>query len=537
MLISEKITLLNQITLECLSETDEIKIVKRFTDVGVKVLDADFGFAWLNSSVSKKLELVYKGSTLPYTPRPPRKGGRNYAVMKNLVIDFVIDIKEKPDTLYVSEHMESFVVIPLFFKKAVYGTIVFCFKKKEIFPENKKNLCMFIGNSIAQTITISRLLASEYSARLLAEKHEIYFKTLLENSNKIIILINPNGKIFYISSPFNKIFSYEVEDFIGNNIKDFAYDKSHHKVEKYIERILNNPNINHDTEFSYKHKDGSIHFIECTSTNMLQNESINGILMSMQDITERKHFESLRDASLLLKEEKIKTEFISNATHEIRTPLAIIKGNIDFSLMKGSKNIEFFKKTLKNINYEVDHLSSIISDLTVLTSKESMSKGGLIFKKVNLFDIINSATNRSKAIARKKNISIQINKKINKTIQKISVSGEELYLERLFINLIKNAITYGKNGGWIFIDLGKKENMIEVKISDNGIGISKDDMLYIFNRFYKKNNVANSGERPIGLGLAIVKWTAEIHGGSVSVKSEEGKGSTFTVSLPILKLD
>src|SRR3989344_9152144 len=404
-MILDKITQLNQTVLECLGETSEIKIVKAFTEAGLQVLHADFGFVWLNSAKSHALELVYKSPNLPYMPVVPREEGRNYRVLEFSTPDFVTDVKKRMDKYDVSSYMKSFVIIPLVYKQAVYGTMVLCFKKSESFSKEKRILSVFIGNSIAQTVTIRRLAINEQEARILSEKRE-----------------------------------------------------------------------------------------------------------------------------LLLNEEKVKTEFIANTTHEFRTPLAIIKGNIDLVLINDSKGVKSVKNTLDAINHEVEYLSNILADLELLTSERGSVKNRIVSKEVNMADLISRIIKRCQAIAHKKNISIKA-----KNIPRIILMGDTVYLEKAFLNLIRNAVIYGREGGWIKIDAVKIGRSVEIKIKDNGIGIDEEDLPRIFDRFYRADKSHNRSSKNTGLGLAIVKWAVNLHGGNVSVKSHKNKGSTFNVILPILK--
>src|SRR5438128_830360 len=137
-MIIDKITLLNQTVLDSFRETDELRIIKNFTDAGVKVLGADFGLVWLNSYSSKNLELVYKSPSLPFIPKFPRPDGRNFRVLKTGKPDFIKDIDKTPDARYLHGSIKSFVIIPISYKEQVYGNIVLCFKQKELFPKEKK---------------------------------------------------------------------------------------------------------------------------------------------------------------------------------------------------------------------------------------------------------------------------------------------------------------------------------------------------------------------------------------------------------------
>src|SRR3989344_2545338 len=167
----QKIILLNNTIIKCLNETDEDTIIRSFTDLGIKLLDASFGFVWFNSHSSSVFRLVYKSVSTPYTPIVPRKYGRNYQVLKNSVPDFISYIQKKSDRNNIGMYMKSFVIIPICHRGKVYGTIVLCFKNTEKFSMEKRILSEFVGNSTAQAITVHRLLASEQERRLLESEN------------------------------------------------------------------------------------------------------------------------------------------------------------------------------------------------------------------------------------------------------------------------------------------------------------------------------------------------------------------------------
>src|SRR3989338_3017653 len=151
----EKLTLLNKTILDFINENNEIKIVGAFTEVGKKILGADFGFTWLNSPHNaENLRLAYKSKNLPFKPRTPTEAGRNRHVMSTGQPNFVTHVEQEIDAKYVAKYIESFVVIPIFYWEKAYGTIVLCFKKRELFPKEKRILSIFLGNSVAQVITI-----------------------------------------------------------------------------------------------------------------------------------------------------------------------------------------------------------------------------------------------------------------------------------------------------------------------------------------------------------------------------------------------
>ena len=530
-MITSKVTLLNETVIECLNERNETRIFKAFMDVGMKILGADYAFAWqLKNPKTKNLELVCKSPNLPFTPTA-RKTGRNYFVIKHHVPIFVDDINKTPDVSYVQKYFQSYAIVPLVHKKGVHGSMVFCFKKSGEFTPEKKTLSVLLGNSAAQAITIKRLMASEQKARALSEKQQEHFRALIENSYEIIAHINDEGKILYVSPSIRKILGVDPKDMVGKNLSEFSKNILNGQSGTYVNKILQHPHKGHVEEFRYRTKNGAVLFFESISTRMPKTEGGGGIVINIRDITEHKKLEEAKKAERELQEEKIKVDSIADATHELRTPLAIIKGNIDLAMQGETKNSKSVKAILKDIDGEVRHLSGIVSDLALITSKP---RGGYnIFAKeaVNIKSLVGECLERCKSLAYKKKIKLTA-----RDVANVSVLGDKDYLEKMLTNLIKNSINYGNEGGETRISAQGSKGYVTISIEDNGIGISKEDLEHIFERFYRGDRSHSSNvSEGTGLGLSIVKWIAEMHQGSVTVKSALNTGSNFSVRLPIFR--
>jgi PAS domain S-box-containing protein len=229
---------------------------------------------------------------------------------------------------------------------------------------------------------------------------------------------------------------------------------------------------------------------------------------------------------------ELKSQFIADASHELRTPLTIIKGNIDITLWNEKSSVKELRETLKGIDEEVNHMSGILADLMILTHAGA---GKLNIKKTNanLDNLLKTAAQSMEVLAKEKNIKIEINGN-----GKVSVMVDENKFLKLLLNLISNAIKYGKENGWVKLSVTNTGNGIEVAVADNGIGIPENEIPFIFERFYRVNKVRTREKiGGSGLGLAICKSIAEAHGGYIDVQSHLDAGSKFVVHLPKKNLD
>jgi two-component system, sensor histidine kinase and response regulator len=256
-----------------------------------------------------------------------------------------------------------------------------------------------------------------------------------------------------------------------------------------------------------------------------QGKIIGAVAVNV-DLTERQKAREAEKLGLQVKQEKEKLGFIADAAHELRTPLAIIRGNVDLALQKKTDPNE----ALEAINVEVIHLTDILSDLALLTTKEGDFRKNMGTHYVELDKLVENIAERHVSMAAKRGIKVHVAK-----LPRLKITGDDFYLERLFTNIISNAVSYGKDGGNVWIDGKIEGKCVKITIKDDGVGISEKDLPLIFERFYRAEGSRSKDYGGSGLGLAIVKWIAEAHGGSVEATSKVGKGSTFTVSFPILR--
>jgi signal transduction histidine kinase len=216
--------------------------------------------------------------------------------------------------------------------------------------------------------------------------------------------------------------------------------------------------------------------------------------------------------------------FTSDASHELKTPISIISATAEQALKKG-RNTKDYKNALTNIIDESKKVSYLISQLLFLARSDE-GKEILNLEYIDLTLIAESVVGQLKEMAEKKEIKISIELEHD-----FKLESDQTLMTILFLNIIENSIKYNKTGGFLNISLHKEENDIKIIFEDNGIGISTEDLPYIFDRFYQVSR-SRTG-RGSGLGLAITKEIIELHNGEINVDSLLGKGTRLEISLPL----
>jgi heavy metal sensor kinase len=236
-------------------------------------------------------------------------------------------------------------------------------------------------------------------------------------------------------------------------------------------------------------------------------------------------------------------QFSSDASHELKTPLTILKGEVEVMLRKERTSQEY-QQTLKSNLEEINRMSQIVEDLLTL-SKADTGEIRLNKEDINLTEILNEVVAQMERLAKTKKLHLSA----SNHHQDIHIFGDALRLRELLINLIENGIKYTEEGGSIRIILQKeypplggdqsdgvereKGEFVKIIVSDTGIGIAKEDQERIFNRFFRVDKARSREQGGSGLGLSICKWIVEAHQGEIGVESELAKGSSFIVRLPL----
>lgn len=219
--------------------------------------------------------------------------------------------------------------------------------------------------------------------------------------------------------------------------------------------------------------------------------------------------------------------FISDAAHEIKTPLTIMKTNLEVTLRDKKLKTQDAKEALSSAITEIDKLNLFINKL-LKKSRYQSGKNGLIKEKFSLTELIRKIETELYPLAKAKGISMK------SKLDEVDINADKNMMSEMLTNLIENAIKYSNSKGKVDISLKNSAKFAKIQIKDNGIGIAKDDLQHIFEPFYRADKSRSKTEREgFGLGLSIVKDIVDKHHGTIKIESELSKGTIINLSLPI----
>ncbi len=236
----------------------------------------------------------------------------------------------------------------------------------------------------------------------------------------------------------------------------------------------------------------------------------------------------LHDITDLERLERVRKDFVANVSHELRTPLAAIRGYAETLLEGALEDPENNRNFLEIIKAQAARLNNIASDLLVLSELESGRAEPAEPEQFSVRLVLESALRTVESEARVRGVQL-----VSDSVEEASVSGSRIRLEQALVNLIDNAIKFNRSSGVVRIQIARvPDHQVRITVADSGIGIPSDDLSRIFERFYRVDKARSRAVGGTGLGLSIVKHVLERMNGRVTVESELGKGSVFSITLP-----
>ncbi|MEH7331457.1 ATP-binding protein [Neobacillus drentensis] len=335
-------------------------------------------------------------------------------------------------------------------------------------------------------------------------------KALIENMGAGLVFIDSRGYINLINKGFIDIFQVSPSDYLNKLYYEVIEEEEISGLIAEVFRTEKKVNKQILIPLFIERKYFVVYGVPIIGSNNVWK----GVLLVFHDITELKKLEQMRK------------DFVANVSHELKTPVTSIKGFAETLLDGAMNNKETLEAFLSIILKESDRLQTLIQELLDL-SKIEQQGFQLAIQDLDLHTLLEEVIALLNGKARTKGIHLEL---ISKQ-QQVFLKGDIDRLKQVFINLIANAITYTPAGGEVKVILLEQGENVRIHVRDSGVGIKKEEIPRIFERFYRVDRARSRNSGGTGLGLAIVKHLIEAHHGQISVRSELGEGSEFIIEL------
>ncbi len=380
-------------------------------------------------------------------------------------------------------------------------------------------------------------ITSRKEAESALRESEARFRAVVQNDTDVIVLIDKDMNVTYVSPSATIVFGASAEQSLQSLDR---YDERVHpedieRAQAAFRAIAIRPGAVSSNEVRILHGDATWHWFEVKVVNLLEEPGIQGFLVNLRDITERKQAELATAAALKTQEAAIaelerlnrsKSRFLSTISHEFRTPLTAIIGYSEF-MMGNDADPALIAEDAEVIHREANRLSRMVDDVLLIDHVDA-GRLSLNAGAVDLNTIARDVAETFRPLTEKHPLRLDLDPELR------VIKGHRDRLAQAVTNLLSNAVKYSPNGGPIKIITRNDDDRVILSIDDAGIGIGPDDLARIFERF-ERVETGNAGRiGGTGLGLSIVKEILTLHGGQVWVESDPGAGSVFSISLPAL---
>lgn len=460
--------------------------------------------------------------------------GLNYGVITaffSSIFILGVDLLYAPSVSGVNMHFQKdLVMVGIFiFVAWVLGYYVELENENKMKKENELQL---LSTELKERNTERRIIEESLI------KNKICYDILFENSQNAII-VHAYGKILYANESAARLLGYESPLDLNNKSiynhcsqKDIAFVKERYLniIKSKLSKVIYESNILNCTGNSIAVRNTSTFFVY---------EGKESVMSFLLDITPEKQIETLKhdvEKNIKLLNESrefntLVTEFFTNMSHEFKTPVNVISVAIQTMNMYlenfNTDNIDKFKSYLKIVKQNCFRMTRLINNLMDITKVDS----GFIKidkKNGNIVSVVEDITQSVAAYIKSKDIELIFDTNVEEKI----MAFDHDKIERVILNLLSNAFKYTNSNGHIYVNLEDKGEKVVIKVRDDGHGIPSNMLNVIFERLGQANRSLSRQCEGTGIGLYLVKSFIEIHGGKISVTSEEGKGSEFTIVLP-----
>ncbi len=364
----------------------------------------------------------------------------------------------------------------------------------------------------AKTDNITKAVAKEFLSKPGAERKKI--QLILDNFIDGLLILDSNKKIGSVNPPAERFLKIHEDDVCGKTLESLSKNGRIKELSKVLEKekkqVLRK-------EISFLNGDL---VLEVTSKFIFSHREKIAILISLHDMSREKVVE------------RMKSQFVSIAAHQLRTPLSIIKWSLSM-LLEGDLGI-LTKEQKDLIVKTYDTNERMIRLINDLLNVARIEEGRFMYKPktVDLVEVVDLIIDNARPLAKGKDIDLTFKKPKDESSKIVKADIEKLSLA--IKNLVENAIFYTKNGGTVIVSVKRKKDQVVFSVKDNGIGLPKKQWSRIFTKFFRADNAIRMETEGTGLGLFITKNIIEAHGGKIGFKSKENEGTTFTFHLPAI---
>jgi two-component system phosphate regulon sensor histidine kinase PhoR len=339
-------------------------------------------------------------------------------------------------------------------------------------------------------------------------------ETVLASMLEGVIAVDSEERIVSINRIAAQLFENDPENCRDRSIQEVIRSPS---LQQFIQRALSNPGPAEEDITVFQNEE---RVIDVKSSPLLDaNQQQKGALVVFNDVTQMRRLENMR------------RDFVANVSHEIKTPLTAIKGFVETLQQGRVDKAEENERFLGIIQKHVDRLNSIVEDLLALSRIEQEDEHKEInFQQVKIEDIFQAAVQLCQSKAEEKKIRIDMDCEKDAT-----AIFDPTLIEQAVVNLLDNALKYSEPQSTVMLKSNQQNSEVIISVRDHGIGIAQKHLPRLFERFYRVDKARSRKMGGTGLGLAIVKHIAQAHGGHVSVESQLGEGSRFSIHLPQVK--
>lgn len=365
--------------------------------------------------------------------------------------------------------------------------------------------------ALARTFNaMSETLAQSFA---LLDRDKEQLRTILSGMVEGVVAVDPEQRVLFANDRAGELLGFSTERAVGKTLSELSPELA---LQDIVDKAIRGREP-HRSEFKFKSRD-PVQYVAVYAAR-LPGPGTPGVVLVLNDVSELRHLEHLRQ------------DFAANVSHELKTPLSVMKSNLEALQDGAADDIAVRGEFLNRVSLEADRLEALIQDLLRLSRIES-GDFELELEPIPVAKAIELALDRQAMRAESKTLQlIEV-----PTPEPVAVWADDESLSTVLDNLIDNAIKYTSSGGRITVRWTATVHNVAIEVQDTGIGLAARDLPRVFERFYRADKARSRAAGGTGLGLAIVKHLVQAMKGQVSVESELGKGTTFRVMLPRAEL-